>query len=80
MAKRHPRRRTNGAEPIKTTGTRRLATIAQTISYAPGLKRWAIYKLLNDGAIKAYKLNGRTLVDLTSVDAYLSKLPEYRAC
>jgi excisionase family DNA binding protein len=37
------------------------------------------YELLSDGLIKAKKLGSRTLIDLESVDAYLSSLPDYEA-
>jgi hypothetical protein len=37
------------------------------------------HDLINRGLIKAVKLDGKTLIDMDSVDAFLSSLPETRA-
>jgi excisionase family DNA binding protein len=63
-----------------------VATIAQGARYGTfkdieqtrRVSRAHVYKLLADGKIVARKLGSRTLIDLASLDAYLSSLPEAR--
>jgi excisionase family DNA binding protein len=43
------------------------------------ISRFQIYKLINEGSVKARKLGSRTLIDLQSLDAYLDALPPAQA-
>lgn len=54
---------------MNTTEARRLATVKEACQYGKFSKTKA-YALINDAKIRAYKLEGRTLIDLASVDAY----------
>jgi hypothetical protein len=54
---------------------RRLARVKDAQKYAL-VGNTKLYSLIARGAIKAVKLDGTTLVDLDSVDAYHASLPE----
>ncbi len=43
-----------------------------------GVGRTLLYALLKEGAIRAVKCRGRTLVDIASADAYFRNLPAYQ--
>jgi excisionase family DNA binding protein len=40
-----------------------------------GCSRSKLYKLINRGLVVAYKMGGRTMVDVDSIDAYHASLP-----
>lgn len=42
-----------------------------------GIGRTLLYALLKEGAIRAVKCRGRTLIDIVSADAYFAGLPAY---
>lgn len=42
-----------------------------------GIGRTLLYALLKEGAIRAVKCRGRTLVEIASADAYFTALPAY---
>lgn len=59
-------------------GPRRLAPAIATIRARCGVGKSKAYEILNSGKIDAYQLDGGTLVDLDSLDAYLDQLSRYR--
>lgn len=59
-------------------GPRRLAPAIATIRARCGVGRSKAYEILNSGKIDAYELDGRTLIDLDSLDAYQDQLSRYR--
>ena len=56
--------------------------IAVTIPVAvevSGLSRSRLYEALKDGSLSAKKAGKRTLISFAELEAYLARLPEYRA-
>ncbi len=43
-----------------------------------GIGRTLLYSLLKEGAIKAVKCRGRTLIDIASADKFFHGLPAYQ--
>jgi len=60
---------------IETTDGLRLATVKEACRYG-AFSTTKCYELINSKRIKAVKLDGRTLVDLDSVDAMFRSLPD----
>jgi excisionase family DNA binding protein len=56
----------------------KLVTIARAL-HDYGIGRTKLYELMKDGAIRAVKLGGRTLIDVASADAFFEALPEIRS-
>lgn len=55
---------------------RRLASVKEACTYA-SISRTKLYMKLGAGIIKAVKRDGKTLVDLNSIDAMHDALPEW---
>ena len=53
---------------LTTLSPRRLATVKEACGYAK-MGHTKLYEKLNEGAIVAYRREGRTLIDLDSIDA-----------
>jgi hypothetical protein len=54
---------------------RRLAPIKHALRYG-GFGHTKCYALIKRGVIKAYRMDGRTMIDLDTVDAFHASLPE----
>jgi hypothetical protein len=62
---------TNNTSPLSGEGAAppmRLATVKEACGYAK-MGHTKLYEKINQGAIDAYKRDGRTLIDLNSIDA-----------
>ena len=59
------------AEPEK----RRLITMKAACERG-GFKKTKAYALINSGTITAYKMDGQTMVDANTIDAYHETLPQ----
>jgi excisionase family DNA binding protein len=65
-----------GTAPAAESRPRRLATVREACQYGV-ISRTKLYEKLGAKVIKAYKLDGRTLVDLNSIDDMLEALQEW---
>jgi hypothetical protein len=54
---------------------RRLAPMRDALRYG-GFGHTKCYSLIKRGVIKAYRMDGRTMVDLNTIDAFHASLPE----
>ena len=54
---------------------RRLAALRDACKYG-GFGKWKAYDLIHAGAIDAYKMGRRTMIDLNSIDRYHGTLPK----
>ena len=61
-------------EQIAPAERRLSATIIDTVRLT-GISRSELYRLLGEGKLRGYKAGSRTLLDWSSVEAYVSSLP-----
>jgi hypothetical protein len=65
----------NNIEIIHTLDGHRYAYVKDALRYGK-FKHSKLYRLINDGRIRAKKFDSRTLIDLDSIDAMYASLPD----
>jgi excisionase family DNA binding protein len=75
-AKKEKQEETDDKPQVADSRPRRLATVKEACQYGR-LSRTKLYEKLGAKVINAYKLDGRTLVDLNSIDDMLEALLEW---